>query len=443
MHGIRSSQRGDDAQRPADSLRVESWPIDNLTPYQNNPRVVSQSAIDKGAQSITAFGWRQPIVVDTAGVVIVGHTRLLAAKRLGLSEVPVHVAEGLSPERAKAYRLADNRSAQETEWDTELLGLELKDLGELGLELDLTGFESDELAAYLGSDAAGLTDPDFVPEPPAEPITKPGDLWILGNHRLLAGDATKAADVARLMGSQRAVLMATDPPYLVDYTGGNHPAAHVNPKTGKRDKDWEQILAKKDRHWDDYVDHATSVAFYVGFLRCAKEHALAENAVFYQWFAAMRSEVVFAAWREAGLLAHMMLIWHKSRAVLTHVDYLLDYEPMLYGWVRGSRPPLQRRPPASARCVWEVASGGDDISGVHPTQKPVELIRRCIEYHTRRGELVYEPFAGSGTTIVAAQMTDRCCFALEISPAFCDVAIRRFEAFSGKRAVLHSRAVSA
>lgn len=219
-------------------------------PYARNARICPQAAIEKVAISIKKYGFRQPIVVAADGVVIAGHTRLLAARHLGLARVPVHIARDLSPAQARAYRLADNRSAEETSWDLELLPLELSDLSGLGCDLALTGFEEDELAGLLQSVKDGDCGPDEVPGAPLEPITRPGDLWELGEHRLLCGDATDAASVKRLMGGRRASLMATDPPYLVDYDGGHHPATHGN--GGKTGKTYE-------KEWDAYRDaeHST------------------------------------------------------------------------------------------------------------------------------------------------------------------------------------------
>ena len=270
-------------------------------------------------------------------------------------------------------------------------------------------------------------DAEVVPEPPAEPVTRPGDLWLLGDHRLLCGDATDGDDVARLMDGKRAVLMATDPPYLVDYDGGNHPQTWAN--GGKAGKD-------PTRHWDAYTDHEHSVAFYESYLTVALEHALATRPVVYQWFGAMRAPIVFEAWERVGLLAHQTLIWVKSRVVLTHSHYMWDYEPCLYGWLKGRQP--KRKPPAEARAVWAIDSIVEDgAGGVHPTMKPLECFRRPIAYHTTPGELIYEPFAGSGTALIAAQQLGRVCYAMELSPAFCDVIVARWERFTGQKAVRH------
>ena len=235
-HVTVKDQRSATSQRQAatEKLTVELWPTSRPTPYARNARVCPESAIEKVATSIKEYGFRQPIVVDAGGVVIAGHTRLLAAKQLGLTKVPVHVATGLSPAQVKAYRLADNRTAEEKSWDLELLPLELEGLIELEYDLELLGFEKGELSAIMTTPKEGLSDPDEVPDPPPEPITRPGDLWELGPHRLLSGDSTDPVDVRRLMDGRRASLMATDPPYLIDYDGGHHPATEGNGgKAGK------------------------------------------------------------------------------------------------------------------------------------------------------------------------------------------------------------------
>jgi DNA modification methylase len=421
----RSSQSASGTAAPP-TLKVELWPIERPVPCGDNPRLCPPAAIEKVSESLKAYGFRQPIVVDREGVIIAGHTRLLAAQKLGLAQVPVHVAD-LTPEQARAYRLADNRTNEETSWNADLLASEIGALAEIDYDLSILGFDGDELAEILGLTSAGLTHPDLVPEPPQEPLSKPGDLWILGEHRLLCGDATKTEDVERLMAGERACLMVTDPPYLVNYTGGSHPATQAN--GGKAGQD-------PDKHWDTYIDHEHSVEFYVAFLSAALKGALSADAAIYQCYAIMRSELIWAAWRSVGLLAHQTLIWRKSRSVLSYSWYMWDYEPILVGWPAGHQP--KRHPPADAKAVWEIASTIEDGAGqIHPTMKPVELYRRPISYHTKVGEAIYEPFCGSGTALIAAEMSGRRCRAIELSPAFCDVAITRWCNFSGRAAVRH------
>ena len=269
-----------------------------------------------------------------------------------------------------------------------------------------------------------------MPAAPAEPVSKPDDLWALGPHRLLCGDSTKEEDVLHVMDGQRASLMATDPPYLVDYDGGNHPQTWA--------KDGRSVSAeKKTKHWDSYVDHDTSVAFYESFLRGAIDHALSETPLIYMFFGMMRAPIVFAAWQATGLLLHEILIWRKSRLVLGRCDYCWNYEPIAYGWRQGHRPEPARRPPANATTVWEIPSTIEDgAQGIHATMKSVELIRRPIGYHTSPGENIYEPFSGSGTAIIAAEAMQRRCYALELAPQFVDVGVIRWQNYTGRQATL-------
>jgi DNA modification methylase len=422
--------RSDDEDRARHTRRrIELWPLTRPLPYEANPRNCPPEAIAKVANSIKEFGFMQPIVVDAHDIVVVGTTRLLAAKQLGLKQVPVIVAAHLSPAQVAAYRIADNRTGEESSWNAELLTVEISKLISMDYEIDVLGFDSDELAELLAPPVAGLVDPDSVPETPAEPITKPGDTWILGDHRLGCGDCTDASMVAQVMGGELATLMATDPPYLVDYDGGNHPPTWAN--GGKRPG---AALNAATKHWDTYVDQATAVQFYEDFLTVARSTALAKVPAIYMFFAMMRAPLVFAAWEKAGYLLHQVDIWYKTRIVLSRSDFCWNYEPIAYGWIKGSRPRAERRPPANATAVWEIPSTIIDGPQEHPTVKPVELIRRPIEYHTRVGEVIYEPFCGSGTAIIAAELTGRRCFALEISPTYCDVAVRRWEAFTGRQA---------
>ncbi|MGO8684167.1 MAG: site-specific DNA-methyltransferase [Thermoleophilia bacterium] len=413
---------------PVGLLEIQRWPIDKVVPYAQNPRTHSPASVAKIAASLRQFGWRQSLVVDEEGVLIIGHGRLFAAEQLGLTQVPVHVALGLTAAQVKALRLADNRIADESSWNEELLAIEIEGLLAIDVDLAMTGFDAKDMAAILPVSEFAAEAP--LPEPPAEPVTKPGDLWLLGKHRLLCGDSTDTEQVQRLMNGERAVLMATDPPYLVDYDGGNHPQTW-----GNGGKEAGHDVATK--HWDAYTDHDSAVTFYQRFLAAALAEALTERPLIYQWFGMMRIDVVLEAWKANKLLPHQVIIWHKSRPVLTRCDFMWNYELCLYGWIEGMRPDSGMRPPADAKAVWEVASAIEDNPGsVHPTMKPVELIRRPIEWHTRPGELIYEPFSGSGTAIIAAEQTRRRCFAIELSPAFVDVAVQRWERLTGKTAVL-------
>ena len=418
------------------TMFVRWLPIEQLTPYADNPRTCPQEAIDTVAASIREYGFLQPIATDERHVILTGHTRRLAALQLGLVKVPVIVVAGLSAAQARAYRLMDNKSHEATSWNPTLLQSELAALVGMNIDPALTGFSAEELERLLAptpDGTLGLCDPDELVEPPAKPTTKPGEVRLLGRHRLMCASSCVAEDVSRLMAGRRAHLMATDWPYGCAYDGGNHPTTWN--KAGRRISPTE-----KTRHWDDYRDADELGTFYSDCLRIALDYALVSRPAVYTFFAMMKAPVVFAAWEAVGLLPHQVCVWEKSRHVLSRCDYMWNYEPLLYGWVRGKRPHPERRPPAASTAVWSVGSAIEDgQSGLHPTQKPVELIRRPLEYHTRVGEIIYEPFSGSGTALIAAEMTGRTCYAMELSPAFCDAATRRWENFTGRAAVLEEQ----
>ncbi len=399
-------------------------PLSSLTPDPRNAHTHSDRNLAQIEVALREVGAARSIVVDEAGVILAGNATVQAAKQAGLTRVRLIEADGtelvavrrvnLTPEQKRRLALFDNRAAELAAWDTDVLA-------SLADELNLSDlWEPDELADLLAREAPPpqlLADPDQVPEPPDEPVTQPGDLWCLGPHRLLCGDATQEGDVPRLMAGTRAPLMPTDPPYLVNYRGGNHPQS------------WSNQPAVKDKHWDDYRE-GDGPAFFTAFLRVALAEALTPNPALYQFHASSRQSLVEQAWQANGLLVHQQLIWVKARAVLTHSHFLWQHEPCCYGWVQGHPP--TRKPPANATTVWQVDQVGAS-QGLHPTQKPVELIQRMVAYHTGPGEAVYEPFAGSGTCLVACEVTGRRCFALEQAPAFCDVIVRRWEELTGKQ----------
>ena len=406
---------------PTSELRVETVALETLFPSPSNPRH-NDGAVEHVAASIRRFGFQQPLVAKRSGEVIAGNTRWKAAKALDLAEVPVVWFDG-SDLDAVAYNIADNQTATFSSFDDEALAKLLVELRkEDALEgVGFTDEDIDRLIAELDDGVQDLDD-DGAVEPPERATAQRGDLWILGGHRLLCGDSTTADDVTRLMAGEKAVLLATDPPYLVDYQGGNHPQSTVNRPD------------VKDKHWDDYVDPETSVEFFATFLRVALQHCV-ERVPVYQWHATRRQVLVEEAWKANGLLVHQTVIWAKARGVLTHSHYLWSHEPCFYGWREGSMPESDRRPDASDRTVWEIDQQGQN-DGIHPTQKPLEIFERPIRYHTRRGEIVLEPFSGSGTQIIAAERHGRRCFAMELSPAFVDAAVLRWERATGQQATL-------
>ncbi len=389
-------------------MNVNLIATDRVIPYARNPRR-NDGAVAKVAASIREFGWRQPIVVDRDMVVVAGHTRLLAARQLGLTEVPVHVATELTPQQAKAYRLADNRLAEEADWDRDLLSLELEDLKALGVDLEITGFDDDELDHLMGKENDGLTDPDHAPEPPTEPITKPGDLWIIGNHRLLCGDATKIVDLERVLDGSLADLCFTDPPYNVDYAGG--------------------AVRKKDRR---IANDALGDQFGQ-FLRDAMAGILTvTKGAVYVCMSSSELHTLQRAWTEAGGHWSTFIIWAKDRFTLGRSDYQRQYEPILYGWKAGSDHFW-----CGARDqgdVWTIARPAKN--DLHPTMKPVELVERAVRNSSKTRDIVLDPFGGSGTTLIACERTNRQARLVELDPRYCDVIVKRWEDFTGSKAAL-------
>jgi DNA modification methylase len=407
--------------RHAPGLEPLLRPVDSLTLDPKNARNHPDRNLDAIKESLARFGQQKPIVVAQDGVVLAGNGTLAAARALGWTHIAVVVTD-LKGADARGFALADNRTAELAEWDVVEL---MRSFGELpdGMAASIGWDETamrkvaHEAEQAIAAMQAELQD-DAIPDPPAVPFTKPGDLWLLGEHRLLCGDSTKPGDVTRLMNGERASLAATDPPYLVDYTGGDHPQSFHN----KPDV--------KDKHWDAYVDPATSVTFFENYLRLALAHCV-EGTAFYQWHAHRRQDLVDEAWKRVGLLRHQQIIWTKSRPVLTRSHLLWAHEPCVYGWLEGYPPKL--RPPTNETTVWAIDHTG--AAGIdHPTVKPIEIFARPIRWHTLAGEICYEPFSGSGTQIVAAEQLSRRCYAMELSPAFVDVAVQRWERLSGKKA---------
>ncbi len=405
-------------------MTIEQVPIDRLRPDPANPRRISEAELESLTRSIKEFGIVQSILALRDGTVIGGHQRLVAARRLGYRTVPV-IWLDITLEQSRLLNLALNKISGD--WDKELLARLLADLKVEEADLSLTGFSEDELAKLLKSldlrdKKERLEEFDFdeaLRRAQSEPRAQRGEIWALGDHRLMCGDSTSAEDVARLFQGEQASLLATDPPYLVDYQADNHPASKAN--KGRKNK---------DKHWDDYHDPETSVEFFRKFLTVALSH-LKPNTAVYQWHADKRRMLVEQAWNEAGLFMHQAIVWVKARAVLTRSHFLWQSEPCLYGWVQGQQP--KRKPPANQSNVWQIDQSGASM-GIHPTQKPVDIFLRPIEWHTEIGDVVYEPFSGSGTQIVAAERLSRRCFAMELEPRYVDVAVRRWEAFTGERA---------
>lgn len=405
-------------------LRKHLVPIASLSADPANARLHDQRSIDAIANSLKRFGQQKPIVCDAAGVTVAGAGLLAAALQLGWTHVAA-VHSQLSGAERVAYGIADNRTAELSTWDEDalraLVGSMPEDMAAA------SGYTQDELQQLLAGDDEHGVHQDEIPEPAKVAVSKLGDVWILGKHRLMCGDCTKPADVAALMQREKAALFATDPPYLVDYDGTNHPQSFTSGKNNN--KDWSQTYGTT---WDD-ADGNTDL--YDRFIAAAVPH-LRENAPWYCWHASRRQAMLEAAWVKAGAFVHCQIIWAKNRPVLTRTWYMWQHEPCLMGWIKNKKPP--RMEDAEKRStVWEFDTlANTEDRPDHPTPKPVELFAIPIEQHTNVGEICYEPFSGSGTQIIAAEQLRRRCFAIDIQPQYIDVAIRRWQSLTGKEAVL-------
>jgi DNA modification methylase len=405
-----------DIRWPAD--KVERWPIAKLIPNARNARTHSEAQVDQIAASIHEWGWTSPVLVNEAGVIIAGHGRVRAAKKLGLTEVPVMVARGWTNAQIRSYALADNRLALDAGWDEQLVAIELAELQEIGFDIDLIGFTTSEIAAFGAQENSGLTDPDETPEPPAEPVSALGDSWLLGRHRLLCGDSTSAADVKKVLGSVRPHLMVTDPPYGVEYDPTWRATAGIN-----RNK---QKLGKVAN--DNRADWREAWALFPG-------------SVAYVWHAGRYASTVQDSLSAIGFDVRSQIIWAKDRFALSRGHYHWQHEPCWYAVRNGSASWTGDRKQST---LWQIpAREGKGFE--HGTQKPVECMKRPIENNSSPGQAIYEPFSGSGTTIIAAEITGRTCHAIELMPQYVDVAVQRWQAFTGESAKLESdgRAFSA
>ena len=401
------------------SLQVESIPLDRVLPYAANARTHPDEQIAQIAASIAEFGFNVPVLLDDAGVLIAGHGRVLAARRLGLDAVPAIRLGHLSEAQVRAYRLADNQIALNSGWDESLLAAELRALRTDAVDLGVLGFDQGTLDRLLAETGIALDDASAAeaadepaPEPPAEPVTRPGDLWLLGPHRLLCGDATDAADVARLLDGARPHLLASDPPYGVEYDPSwrNEAGVSATLRTGKVAND----------HRADWRE----------------AWGLFPGDVAYVWHAGVHARTVIESLEAAGFAIRSQIIWAKPRLVLGHGDYHWQHEPCLYAVRKGATGHWQGA--RDQTTLWQIAMVGaeDDAETVHGTQKPLDCMRRPIVNNSAPGEAVYDPFLGSGTTLIAAEFTGRVCLAMEIDPRYCDVTIERWQRLTGGTAVL-------
>lgn len=392
-------------------IKVETWVLSKLKPYAKNARTHSEQQIKQIAASITEFGWTYPLLIDGEGNVIAGHARLQAAKQLGMTEAPAIRLDHLTPTQRRAYIIADNKLAENAGWDMPTLGLEVGELGALGFPLPLLGFDAGELAGF----AARLNpvDPDDAPEVPVNPVTRAGDLWVLGDHRLLCGDATKAEDVHWLLAGASPHLMVTDPPYGIEYDADwrNHALrSNGSPIAGR-------AIGRVTN--DDRSDWRAAWALFPG-------------DVAYVWHAGRHASVVQASLEVCEFTLRWQIIWAKTRFVIGRGDYHGQHEPCWYAVRKGAAGRWQGA--RDQTTLWSIEHRKSETG--HSTQKPVECMKRPIENNSAPGDAVYEPFSGSGTTIIAAEMTARRCYALEIAPEYIDVAVMRWQNFTGKQATL-------
>jgi DNA modification methylase len=403
--------------RPSPADNVERWPIGRLTPYANNARLHSAADLDKLAASIRKWGWTMPVLADEDGMLLAGHARVAAAAKLGLTSIPVVVARCWSEDEKRAYRLADNQLGACASWDPEQLSKELRDLKFAEFDLGLIGFEPDQLEQFLGDlGSNGRTDPDSVPEIPDQPVTRAGDVWLLGDHRIGCGDSTSATIVAQVLEGSRPHLMVTDPPYGVGYDPSWR--ADQNHSAGK--------LAQGRVLNDDRADWREAYALFPG-------------EVAYIWFGALRGDVVAAGLAACGFQLRAQIVWAKQHFTLSRGDYHWKHETCWYAVRDGKTSHWQGG--RKQTTLWEIpnnnpfGNGLREESSGHGTQKPVECMRRPIANNSRPGQAIYDPFLGSGTSLIAAEMSGRVCYGLELDPAYVDVAVRRWHRFTGREAI--------
>ena len=394
--------------------RIEVWPTDKLVPYDKNPRTHSPEQVNQIAASIAEFGFLNPILVDTAAGIIAGHGRLQAAQPLGLAQVPVVVLDHLTEAQKRAYVIADNKLALNAGWDEDLLRAEMTALAAEDFDLPVIGFSDDELAALLAepNTAEGQTDEDAVPEAPETPVSKPGDLWRLGNHLLLCGDSTVLANVERVLDGALADMVFTDPPYNVDY--GN---------TAK-----DKLRGTNRTIMNDNLGDGFERFLYDA---CVNMLTVCKGAL-YVCMSSSELHTLQKAFIEAGGKWSTFVIWAKNTFTLGRADYQRQYEPILYGWKQGNDH------------YWCGARDQGDVwfvnkpvrNELHPTMKPVELVERAVNNSSKSRDIVLDCFGGSGTTLIACEKLNRQCRMIELDPKYVDVIVKRWEEFTGKKAEL-------
>lgn len=399
------------------ATKIEWQSVEKLIPYAKNARTHSDEQVAQIAGSIKEFGFNNPVLVDKDNSIIAGHGRVMAARKLGMDKVPVVILDHLTESQRKAYILADNRIALNSGWDSSMLSVELQDLKD-DIDLSLLGFDLDELDALLNpvEETEGLTDEDAVPEVPVEPKTKLGDIYILGNHRLMCGDSTSITDVEKLMDGQKADMVFTDPPYGVSYTGGHN------------QKKRKGIIA-------DTLQGNDLTDLFADALLCATM-VTNDHSAFYIWYANGKAVETFASFSKLPLKVRAVICWYKVKSGLGAFmsQYIPNYEPCIYAYKDGSSP--QWFGASDEKTVWELKK--ESKNEFHPTQKPIELPQRAIKNSSKSGDLILDLFGGSGSTLIAAEQTGRKAYLMELDPKYCDVIVKRWEDFTGKKATLLS-----
>ena len=433
----------------AKRLKIEYMKIGDLKPNPKNPRKNDQ-AVDSIVRSMAEFDWTNPILCDKNNVIIAGHTRWKAAQAAGMKTVPV-IHRNFTKAKAKAYMIADNKLSELAEWDDPLLAEAIQDLKESGIDVTLLGFDIDEINKLTGVNDynEGLIDEDDAPEPPKKPKTKVGDVYQLGDHRLLCGDATSQDDMLKLMNAQKADMAWTDPPYNVNYTGNNG---------RKKSKERKKIAN------DNMATAAFNQFLHDSFRNMAL--GMSDGAVSYITHSESERDSFTQAFKNSGFHFAQALIWAKQCAVLCRQDFNWQHEPILYGWKKGKGHYF-----CGNFCLTSIIDDDTDIdklkkdellaivkaikeqmpssiiridrptvSVLHPTMKPIKLIQRCLEYSSKAGDIVLDPFGGSGSTLIACEKTRRTCYTMEMDPGYCDVIVQRWEEYTGKKAKRSKRA---
>ncbi|MBS1876613.1 MAG: site-specific DNA-methyltransferase [Acidobacteria bacterium] len=398
-------------------LQVVRWPVDRLIPYARNSRTHSDEQVAQIAASIAEFGWTNPILAGSDGIVIAGHARLQAARKLGMTDVPVIILDHLSETQRRALVLADNRLALNAGWDEEMLRVELTALEEEGFNLDVVGFtdaELEDLLSEVGTAAPGGTDEDAVPETPESAVTIPGDVWLLGDHRLLCGDSVQMEAVEKVLAGGLADMVFTDPPYNVNYG-----ATMKDKLRGKRRKIANDNLGKG---FDQFLRDV-----------CANLIAVTKGAI-YVCMSSSELHTLYRAFTESGGHWSTFVIWAKNTFTMGRADYQRQYEPILYGWKEGTDHFW-----CGARDQGDVWLVKKPVSNdLHPTMKPVELVERAIRNSSKSRDTVLDPFGGSGSTMIACERSGRQARLIELEPKYCDVIVRRFQEYAGKAVTLET-----